>query len=298
MNSESPGAASRIDAHQHFWQLARGDYAWLRPDDAAMSPLLRDFLPAQLQPELRAHGIGQTVLVQAADSRAETEFMLELAAREPAVAGVVGWVDLSRVDAAEILQAWARQPKFKGVRPMLQDLLEVDWINTAPHPRALQALIDLGLRFDALVQPRHLPALLRFLRQWPELPVVIDHAAKPLLAQGWDADWAPQWRRHMAEIASLPQVCCKVSGLLTELPAAARSSSARAVAALRPVWEVLLDTFGPQRLMWGSDWPVLTLAGSYGDWVEVSHALIGELSPTEQSQLWHGSARAFYGLAE
>ena len=272
----------RIDAHQHFWQPARGDYAWLRPDDGALAPLVRDFLPEHLQGDLRAHGIAQTVLVQAADSQAETEFLLELAARHDFIGGVVGWVDLSRPQAATTLEGWARHPKFKGVRPMLQDLPEDDWIATAPRPEAVRAMLRLGLRFDALVHP--------------ELPVVIDHAAKPQLAEGWDASWAPAWRWLMAEIARLPQVSCKFSGLLMQAPPAARASTDGAVTALRPVWDHLLQWFGPQRLMWGSDWPVLTLAGSYGGWIDVSRALIGELSPEEQALVWQGTARRLYGL--
>ncbi|HKX44437.1 MAG TPA: amidohydrolase family protein [Burkholderiaceae bacterium] len=287
----------RIDAHQHFWQPARGDYAWLRPDDPALAPLLRDFLPEHLHAHLQAHGIAQTVLVQAADSQAETEFMLNLAAQHDSIGGVVGWADLSRAGAAATIEGWAaRHPKFKGVRPMLQDLPAVDWIATAPHPDAVQAIQRLGLRFDALVKPGHLEPLLRFLRRWPELPVVIDHAAKPQLVEGWNAGWAPIWRQHMAEIARLPQVRCKLSGLLTEAPPAARDTTAAAAATLRPVWDALLQWFGPQRLMWGSDWPVLTLAGSYDAWVAVSQTLIGELSPDEQACVWHDTAHAFYGF--
>lgn len=287
----------RIDSHQHFWSPSRGDYTWLRADEPALAPLQRAFLPADLEPMLQAHGIARTVLVQAADSVAETDFLLCLAAGNAFVGGVVGWVDLSRADAAVTLEAWARHPQFKGVRPMLQDLPDVDWIERAPHPDAVQALIRLGLRLDALVKPQHLPALLRFLRAWPDLQVVIDHGAKPQLAQGWDADWAPVWRHGMAELAALPQVHCKFSGLLTELHAAQRSSAAACVAGVRPVWDALLQWFGPSRLMWGSDWPVVTLAGSYDQWLATAQACIGELSPADQDAVWGGTAQRFYGIA-
>ncbi|XAH22608.1 amidohydrolase family protein [Xylophilus sp. GW821-FHT01B05] len=283
----------RIDSHQHFWCPSRGDYAWLRADVAALAPLVRDFLPEHLAPLLAANGIKQTVLIQAADSVAETEFLLALAERHDFIGGVVGWVDLSRADAAQTLEGWARHPKFKGVRPMLQDLPDADWIAQAPHPDAVRALIRLGLRLDALVQPAHLPALLRFMQAWPALPVVIDHAAKPELRSGWDADWATQWRQQMTELAAFPQLMCKLSGLLTEaLPASGKAT----IAALRPVWDALLEWFGPARLMWGSDWPVLTLAGSYDGWRATSEALIGELAAHEQALVWHGSAQRFYGL--
>ena len=170
----------RIDSHQHFWRMARADYAWLQQ---APPVLQRDFLPADLQRTLQAHGVTQTVLVQAADTVEETDYLLELAAQHEFIAGVVGWVDLSRRDSIATLERWSQQPKFKGVRPMLQDLPEVDWIATQAHPDVLDALVHLGLRLDALVMPQHLEALLQVLRARPDLPVVIDHAAKPPLAR-------------------------------------------------------------------------------------------------------------------
>jgi L-fuconolactonase len=288
----------RIDAHQHFWQLARGDYAWLRPDDPGMAPLVRDFLPDALMPLLRTHSVTRTVLVQAADSVAETEFMLGLAASHEFIAGVVGWVDLAAEDAAATLARLAADDCLKSVRPMLQDLPADDWIVAAPRPDALRTLLRLGLRFDALVRPRQLAPLARFARAWPELPIVIDHAAKPpLAAAAWNDEAMHAWRRDMAALAAIPGVCCKVSGLLTELGPADRSVPARATERLRPVVDALLGWFGPERLMWGSDWPVLTLAGSYAGWISVSDALLGPLSAGERAQVLHGTAQRFYGLA-
>jgi L-fuconolactonase len=281
----------RIDAHQHFWQPARADYGWLRADDPELAPLYRDFMPADLQATLQAHDVTQTVLVQAAPSEAETDFMLGLAASSAFVGGVVGWVDLSRIESASTLARWAEQhPRLKGVRPMLQDIAAPDWIAHAPHADAVRAMQRLGLRFDALVKPQHLGALLQFVQAWPELPVVIDHAAKPQLVDGWDAGWAGLWRRQMAELAAHPQVFCKLSGLLTEAPASAGADE------LRPAWNHLLYCFGPGRLMWGSDWPVLNLASDYAEWVGVADSLIRELSPDEQANVWHGTAERFYGL--
>ena len=292
MNSPALGQA-RIDAHQHFWRRARGDYAWLRADDASLAPLLRDFAPADLAPLMAASGVTRTVLVQAADTTAETEYLLSLADEHEQIAGVVGWIDLSRRESIHTLEAWAERPKFKSVRPMLQDLPQPDWIAHAPHPDVVRALVRLGLRFDALVKPPHLSALLRFVQAWPELPVVIDHAAKPQLQSGWSADWVGGWRRDMAALAAQPQVSCKFSGLLTEMSAPQRGDPA----VLRPVWDTLLQAFGPSRLMWGSDWPVLTLAADYPGWASLAEGFIGELSSTEQAQVWHDSARRFYGLA-
>ena len=287
----------RIDAHQHFWQLARGDYGWLRADDPGVAPLVRDFLPDALAPMLRTHGVARTVLVQAAESVAETEFMLGLAAANDFIGGVVDWVDLAHADAATTLARLAADERLKSVRPMLQDLPADDWILQAPRPEALRALQRLGLRFDALVRPRQLAALARFARARPELPIVIDHAAKPPLAAAWNDEAMAAWRRDMAALAALPQVCCKVSGLLTELAPSDRASPTRATERLRPVVDALLAWFGPRRLMWGSDWPVLTLAASYADWVSVSDELLVPLSAGERAQVLHGSAQRFYGLA-
>ena len=287
----------RTDAHQHFWRIARGDYAWLRADDPGVAPLVRDFLPDALAPLLRAHGVTRTVLVQATESVAETEFLLALAAEHDFVAGVVGWVDLADTNAAATLDRLATDARLKGVRPMLQDLPADDWIVDAPRPDALRALQRLGLRFDALVKPRRLEPLARFARAWPGLPVVIDHAAKPPLASAWNDAAMQAWRREMAALAALPHVACKISGLLTELSPADRTSRAQSIDCLRPVIDALLGWFGPGRLMWGSDWPVLTLAGGYDDWVAVSDALLGPLSADERAQVLHGTARRFYGIA-
>jgi L-fuconolactonase len=286
----------RIDAHQHFWQPARGDYGWLAVDDPLLAPLQRDFLPADLAPALRAHEIASTVLVQAAPSVAETEFMLGLAARHDFVGGVVGWVDLAADAAPAQIERLAKRPALKGVRPMLQDLADADWIAHAPRPEAVRALLAHGLRFDALVKPPNLPALRRFVAAWPQLPVVIDHAAKPPLSCGWDEPAMQAWRRDMAALAGYPQISCKLSGLLTEMAAADRTSCARILERLRPVADALLAWFGPRRLMWGSDWPVLTLAAGYDEWVAVADALLASLSIDERSQVQQGTARRFYGL--
>lgn len=296
MNKPEPrGPLHRLDAHQHYWRVSRGDYRWLRADDAALAPIQRDFAPADLAPLRRAHGIAASVLVQAADSTAETDFLLEVARAEPSVAAVVGWVDLADAGSVATLERWADEaPALRSIRPMLQDLPGPDWILHAPHPAVPVALVRLGLRFDALVRPGHLEALLGFVRAHPGLPVVIDHAAKPQLREGWSAPWAKAWRRGLAALAREPQVRCKFSGLLTE--AGPVASVEEGIAVVRPVWDTLLEHFGPQRLMWGSDWPVLTLAAPYARWVTVSQALIGELPQAQQQAVWCDNAARFYGI--
>lgn len=296
-------SGQRVDAHQHFWRRQRGDYTWLQDSDAALAPLCRDFEPAELAPLLQAHGVAQTVLVQAAATAAETDFLLDLAEANAFVAGVVGWVDLAAPDAAEQLARRRAQPLFKGVRPMLQDLPDPAWIARPGPVVALRQAQRLGLRLDALVQPQHLAALAQALQQVPGLAVVVDHAAKPAwLGTGGAAGPAAlqAWREGLQAIARLPGTVCKFSGLLTQLPVAAprlvAADVAADVAALRPVWDALLDAFGPARLMWGSDWPVLQLRADYAHWVAVCESLFGELSETERAGVWGGNARRFYAL--
>ena len=281
----------RVDAHLHFWRLSRGDYDWLDVKDPALAPLARNFEPADATPLRKANEVTQIVLVQAAATEAETDHLLALANKHDEIAGVVGWIDLADASRLPTLQRWANHPKFKGVRPMLQDLPDADWLNHGPHASMVQALIDLGLRFDALVKTEHLPALARFAARWPTLPIVIDHAAKPALALGWRAPWATAWRAGLTALAGHANVCCKFSGLLTET-----GKHAEPAGLIAPVWQTLIERFGPDRLMWGSDWPVLNLAADYDTWVELAGECIATLPAPAQAAVWRGTAARFYGL--
>ena len=273
----------RVDAHQHFWRIERGDYTWLTP---ALGAIHRNFDPADLQPLLAARGIAATVLVQAAATVAETEYMLSLADRHDFIRGVVGWVDMEAPDAPATLQRLAKHPAFKGVRPMLQDLADPAWIATAPISPAVQALARLGLRFDALVKTAHLPHLLAFGQRHPALAVVIDHAAKPDMAHGEFA----AWRAALAALAALPQMHCKLSGLVTEI------GPGWQIDMLRPYAEAVLELFGPRRVMWGSDWPVLNLASDYATWCATTDTLLTGLSADERAAVLGGNAARFYRL--
>lgn len=282
----------RIDAHHHCWRMARGDYAWLDSGPAALDPLRRDFEPIHYESLREQFGVGQTVVVQAAPTTAETEHLLALAEHSPWIAGVVGWVDLADTASTETLERWARNPVFKGVRPMLQDLPDPRWIAMAPQSRVIDAIERLGLRVDALVRPQHLSALMTFVQRHPRLRVVIDHGAKPPMRS---SELQSYWRTHIAALARHPQVCCKVSGLLTEITD--RGASLRQqVDAVRPVWDHLLHCFGPGRLIWGSDWPVLNLAADYGRWTSVCEQLFADLPASDQARVWWRNAADFYGL--
>ncbi len=268
----------RIDAHHHVWQVARGDYGWMSPD----LPIARDYGLGDLRPLLG--DVAGTILVQAAETEAETDFMLAVARGSGGlVRGVVGWVDLAAADASARVAARAADPLVRGLRPMLQDIEDTRWILRPEVQPGLAAMLAHGLRFDALIKPRHLPVIGELARRHPGLAVVIDHAAKPDIAGGGFEPWAGQ----IAKLARETTWCCKVSGLVTEAGAAWQ------VDELRPYVELLLSEFGPDRLMWGSDWPVVDLAGGYARWREAAEALI---PASAQAAIFGQTAARFYGI--
>ncbi|WBV44985.1 amidohydrolase [Pseudoroseomonas cervicalis] len=272
---------SRVDAHHHIWDLSRPGYRWI----AADSPLRRNVALDELRPLLGP--VTATLLVQADDSEAETEYML-CQARESGglVRGVVGWADLAAPDAPARIAALAREPLLKGLRPMLQDIAERDWILREQVAPGLHAMQRAGLRLDLLVLPHHLPLLPELVARHPDLPMVIDHAAKPPIRAGRFEPWASD----MARAAACPGLHCKLSGLLTEAPMGADADT------LRPWVAHLLAVFGPQRLIWGSDWPVLELAAPYARWMALTEALLAHLPATQRDAILGGNARRFYGL--
>lgn len=270
-----------IDAHQHFWQLARGDYGWLTPASGA---IYRDFMPDDLAPLLAEHAIQRTILVQAAPTIAETSFMLRVAAETPFVAGVVGWVDFTAENAPDLIDGLAVSELLVGLRPMVQDIADDDWLLRPDLAPALLAMIDHDLVFDALVLPRHLTRLLRVIERFPSLRVVIDHGAKPHIRSG---EMQP-WRADMAMLASIPGVYCKLSGLVTE------ADPTQGDAAIKPYAEALLELFGADRVVWGSDWPVVNLAGGYERWRALTRDVLSALGETERRQVLGGNAERLY----
>lgn len=276
--------SATVDAHQHFWSLPRGDYGWLTPESGS---IYRDFGPRDLEPLLDEAGIDRTVLVQAAPTEGETRYLLDVAAATPWVGAVVGWADLAARNAPDRLATLAANPLLRGLRPMLQDLPDPEWMLGYELRPALAAMVELGLRFDALVEPQHLRHLLTFAERNPDLAVVVDHGAKPALRSGMLDTWA----RDIREIARNTTVCCKLSGLVTEAKADWGTDD------LRVCISQLLDCFGPDRLMWGSDWPVVELAGGYRRWHEVARACLSTISTAERERIFGGNAARFYGFA-
>ncbi len=278
----------RIDAHQHVWRVDRGDYGWLKPE---LGVLYRDYAIADLVPHLEYAGIDGTVLVQAAPTVAETEYLLRIAADEPRVHGVVGWIDFAAVGAPADLERLAVHPGLKGLRPMIQDIDDTDWMLQKELTPAFEALSQTGLVFDALVLPRHLENLSTLCARHPDLRVVIDHAAKPEIANwGTDLKARSAWSAHMARLARDTSCSCKFSGLVTE------SGANWSIDHIAPFAESLFEHFGPERLLFGSDWPVVNLAGGYARWWDTAQQLCAGLSAQQRDAVFGGNAIRTYGL--
>ncbi len=270
----------RIDAHQHFWRLDRGDYGWLTIADHPK--IARDFSPGDLAPLLAAGRIDRTILVQAAPTDAETAFLLQIwpTVRPSSPASSAGWISRRRT-RRPASRGFAPIPKrLVGLRPMVQDIADDEWLLRPDLARAFEAMQRGDLCFDALVKPRHLPALAEFLDRYPDLPVVIDHAAKPDIAHsGLD-----MWATYIRHIAKSTNAHCKLSGLASE------AGPGWSAATLKLYVDVLLESFGPERLMWGSDWPVLNEAGDYAAWLTACETLTKHLPATAREAIFGGTA--------
>ena len=270
-----------IDAHQHFWSLSTPGHEW---PTAREAPILRDFGPGDLAAEAAGVELAGTVLVQSQPTDADTDWILALARDTSMVAAVVGWVDFAAPNAPDRIAGLYHDPKLRGLRPMLQSISDTDWLLQDAIRPALEAMVASGLRLDALVQPRHLPMLARLAKRHPDLPIVIDHAAKPRADQGM----LDPWRAEIKALADLG-LYCKLSGLRTE------QAAGQPADALMPYVEHLVAAFG-DRLMWGSDWPVLHLAGD--DWrCWLDDAVRLSISAgAEPRRLFAGAATDFYAL--
>jgi L-fucono-1,5-lactonase len=278
-------AAERIDAHQHFWDLASGRYDWPTPADG---PIFRSFGPADLEPELGAAGISRTVLVQTTDSLADTDSMLRVAREHRFVAGVVGWIPLRDPDRAEA-ELEARAGRLCGVRHLVHREADPEWLLRADVQPGLELLAARGLPFDLVaVFPDHLRLVPLVAARHPDLALVIDHLGKPpYRGAGWDG-----WVRDLRAAAhASPRVYAKLSGLDTA------AGIGWTVEELRRGTDVALEAFGPDRLMFGSDWPVCHLVSGYGDVVRATRQLVGALTAGEQARVMGGTATEVYRLA-
>lgn len=275
----------RIDSHQHFWKADRGDYHWMSP---AVQVLCRDYLPADLQPLLKKNKIDKTILVQAAQTTAETDFLLELAEQHDFIAGVIGWLDMDSPEFPREIVRYSKKPKFLGVRPMLQDLPDDDWILRPNVVQALKLIAEWDMPFEFLTYTRHLPHVLTVLERVPGLRAVVDHISKPEIKN----HKLDPWRSLMTRVADHPNVYCKLSGMITEADHKTWTPDD-----LRPYVEHVLDSFGVERVMFGSDWPVCLLAGSYDQVAAALQAVVKpRLDKHGESALFGENAARFYKL--
>ena len=274
-----------VDSHQHFWQVGRFDYPWMRP---SVEVLYRDYLPDALEPILKKNGVAQTVLVQASNSVEETRWLLSLADSHPFIAGVVGWVDLTSDRVGEQLDELTAHAKFKGVRHLVESEPADDWLTKPAALRGLNALAERGVTYDLLVHTRHLKHARTVAERCPELRLVIDHLAKPSVARGEVEGWS----RELKEVAAHENVSCKLSGLVTEADHAAWRAED-----LRPYVERALELFGARRLMFGSDWPICLLAASYRQVLESFRSLLAGLSDADRERVFARNATDFYRLS-
>lgn len=274
----------RIDSHQHFWRYQAAEYGWIGP---GMDVLKRDHMPPDLAPLLQASGMDGSVAVQARQTVGETAFLLDLADQYPFIAGVVGWVDLCSPDVGRQIDSFAGRRKLRGVRHVLQDEADDNFALRQSFRRGVGMLAEFGLTYDLLTRPQHLPAAYRLAQTFPKQPFVVDHISKPLIKSKVIEPWASDLRR----LATLPNVCCKVSGLATEADRRSWQPSD-----FKPYLDIVFEAFGPSRLMVGSDWPVCTLAGPYNRVMSLVSAYVRQLSPAEQALVLGETAIRFYGL--
>jgi L-fuconolactonase len=273
----------RIDSHQHFWRYSSQEYPWIN----AKWPIRRDFLPEDLEPELRKNRVDGCVAVQARPSLGESRWLLDLAESIPFIKGVVGWVDLRSATVDEQLAELVPHPKFVGVRQVVQDEPDDGFMLREDFQRGIGKLRGLGLTYDILIYPRQLPAAIELARTFPEQSFVLDHLAKPFIRDQVLSPWADQVR----SLAQCRNVMCKVSGLVTE----AKWDGWRAED-FEPYLEVAFEAFGPDRLMFGSDWPVALLAGSYEQVFKLVQEYVIEHDKTAESKVFGLNATRFYDL--
>lgn len=274
-----------IDTHQHFWKYNDTDYVWMSDAHAALK---RDFLPDGLAGLLKNTGVDGSIAVQARQSLEETAWLLELARENPSILGVVGWFPLCSPDITRELEGFRGQPKLVGARHVIHDEADHDFILRDDFNEGVRQAGQHGLVYDILVFAKHLPNTIVFVDRHPEMQFVVDHTAKPTILEG---AFDEEWRRNILELGRRPNVACKVSGMTTEV-----RGESWDVSLLQPYFDTVLEAFGPQRLMFGSDWPVCLLMTEYARWFEAVRIMIGELSADEQSAILGANAERIYLL--
>jgi L-fuconolactonase len=272
-----------LDSHQHFWRYDEQQYPWIPKG----SPLHRDWLPSDLDPLLRTSGLDGSIAVQARQSIEESRWLLDLADHHPSIKGVVGWVDLQSDGVEAELSELSRHRRFVGVRHVVQDEPDVNFMLRPAFLRGIGKLKEFNLTYDILIFPKQLPAAIELVKRFPEQPFALDHIAKPFIKAGT----LSPWREQIRELATFPNLCCKVSGMITEADHANWKPSD-----FKPYLDVVFEAFGEDRLMFGSDWPVCLLAGSYERVLGLMNDYVRQLSSAALDRFFGGNAAYFYSL--
>lgn len=276
--------AKRIDAHHHLWQYSPAEYGWI---DGKMAALRQDFLPEDLRAEMRSASIDGAITVQARQTIEETRWLLDLADRNDEIRGVVGWAPIAGEELPAVLDEFANRPRLKGLRHVVQAEPDENFLLREDFNRGIRALRDTGLVYDILIYERQLPQAIRFVDEHPEQAFVLDHIAKPRIREGV----LEPWRTQIRELARREHVACKLSGVVTEADWKDWS-----LESLRPYLDTVMEVFGPQRIMVGSDWPVCLVACGYAQWFGLLEQYLGGFSQTEQDSMFGGNAGRIYGL--
>ena len=276
--------AEKIDAHHHLWRYSPLEYAWL---DDTMKALHRDYLPQDLMRELSAAGMDGTVAVQARQTLEETRWLLKQADACPAIRGVVGWAPIAGEDFPGVMEEFEDRPKLKGLRHVIQAEKDEDYILRADFNAGIEAMQGSGLVYDILIYERQLPQAIEFVDEYPHQVFVLDHIAKPLIGKGVLEPWA----ENLRELGLRRNVYCKVSGMVTEANWTVWTQET-----LRPYLDVVVDAFGADRLLAGSDWPVCLVATEYARWFEVLREYFAGFSESERDAIFGGTAVDVYGL--
>ncbi len=273
-----------IDSHQHFWRYSPEEYEWI---DESMAKLRADFLPKDLEPEMASANVDACVAVQARQTLEETEWLLDLAEGSSFIAGIVGWAPIAVRDFSGILSRIGANPNLKGLRHVVQAEADARFLLQPAFREGIRQITRAGLVYDLLILPHQLPQTIEFVDEHPQQSFVLDHAAKPPLRSG---DLG-EWERDFRELARRENVCCKLSGLVTEAEWTTWTEES-----LRRVFDLMLQVFTPHRMMAGSDWPVCTVASSYGDWWSLLRRWTAELSTDEQTRVLAGTTERIYKL--
>ena len=289
MNEAVNAKVETIDAHHHLWSYSAVEYGWIDED---MSVLRRDYLPGDLKAAMASACIDGTVAVQARQTLDETRWLLDMADATDAIRGVVGWAPIAGEEFPGVMEEFDGRAKLKGLRHVIQDEPDEHYILREDFNSGIRTLVDSGLVYEILIFERHLEDAIYFVDEHPRQPFVLDHIAKPLIAAGQLEPWAARMR----ELGQRENVWCKLSGMVMEADWHTDPVRASSLATLKPYLDVVVEAFGPSRLMAGSDWPVCLLATEYARWFELLHSYFAGFSEAEQSAIFGGTAIKVYGL--